>query len=125
MHATPNVDTCCRWFCKDGVEVPEARFLDIILYSREQLLKEYAAMPSAKGDGAALPDAPWGIISIKAQDEDHETPMQVGAGSALVAEALGNAPSQELTGHACMHAAHHHHAQQPGGGRGRQRRAAG
>lgn len=23
-----------------------------------------------------LPDAPWGIISIKAQDEDHETPMQ-------------------------------------------------
>jgi hypothetical protein len=25
-----------------------------------------------------LPDAPWGIISIKAQDEDHETPMQVG-----------------------------------------------
>ena len=25
-----------------------------------------------------LPDAPWGIISIKAQDEDYETPMQVG-----------------------------------------------
>lgn len=26
-----------------------------------------------------LPDAPWGIISIKAQDEDYETPMQVGS----------------------------------------------
>ena len=33
-------------------------------------------MPS-KGESDALPHAPWGIISIKAQDEDHETPMQV------------------------------------------------
>ena len=33
-------------------------------------------MPS-KGELDALPHAPWGIISIKAQDEDHETPMQV------------------------------------------------
>ena len=58
--------------------MPDAKFLDIILYSREQLSKEYEAMPS-KGEGADLPDAPWGIISVKAQDEDHETPMQVGA----------------------------------------------
>lgn len=27
-----------------------------------------------------LPDVPWGIISIKAQDEDCETPMQVRRG---------------------------------------------
>lgn len=33
-------------------------------------------MPS-KGETDNLPQAPWGIISIKAQDEDHETPMQV------------------------------------------------
>lgn len=65
-----------RWFSAADVEVPEAKFLDIILYSREQLLKEYEAMPS-KGTGTELPDAPWGIISVKAQDEDHETPMQV------------------------------------------------
>ena len=31
----------------------------------------------SKGDADDLPNAPWGIISIKAQDEDHETPMQV------------------------------------------------
>jgi Protein of unknown function (DUF3228) len=57
------------------VEVPQAKMLDIILYSREQILKEKAAMPSEdKNDN--FPDVPWGIISIKAQDEDFETPMQ-------------------------------------------------
>lgn len=65
-----------RWFPAADVEVPEAKFLDVILYSREQLVQEYEAMPG-KGDPAALPPAPWGIISIKAQDEDFETPMQV------------------------------------------------
>lgn len=65
-----------RWFPADDVEVPEAKFLDVILYSREQLVQEYEAMPG-KGDPAALPASPWGIISIKAQDEDFETPMQV------------------------------------------------
>ncbi|KAK9904840.1 hypothetical protein WJX75_003595 [Coccomyxa subellipsoidea] len=64
-----------RWFSAADVEVPEAKFLDVILYSREQLVQEYEAMPG-KGDPAALPPAPWGIISIKAQDEDFETPMQ-------------------------------------------------
>ena len=56
--------------------MPEAEYLDVILYSREQLVKEHKAMPS-KGDADALPQAPWGIISIKAQDKDFETPMQV------------------------------------------------
>ncbi|BDA49866.1 hypothetical protein COCOBI_14-4860 [Coccomyxa sp. Obi] len=64
-----------RWFPADEVSVPEAKFLDVILYSREQLVQEYEAMPG-KGDPASLPTPPWGIISIKAQDEDHETPMQ-------------------------------------------------
>lgn len=47
--------------------MPQAKFLDIIVYSREQLTKEYDAMPDAKGDPALLPRAPWGIISVKAQ----------------------------------------------------------
>ncbi len=66
----------CRWFAAEAVETPEAQYLDIILYSRDQLVKEHEAMPS-KGKADALPHAPWGIISLKAQDEDHETPMQV------------------------------------------------
>ncbi|KAG2500348.1 hypothetical protein HYH03_001922 [Edaphochlamys debaryana] len=65
-----------RWFTASEVEVPPARHLDIILYSREQLEKEYSAMPSKQGADAPLPSAPWGIISVKAQDENHETPMQ-------------------------------------------------
>jgi len=68
-----------RWFDKDDVagQVPEAKMLDVILYSREQIQKEYEAMPAGdKAHGGDVPDAPWGIISIKAQDEDHETPMQ-------------------------------------------------
>ena len=64
------------WFPADAVEAPEAKFLDVILYSREQILAERGALPCANEAGD-LPDAPWGIISIKAQDEDHETPMQV------------------------------------------------
>ncbi len=57
------------WFTEGEVEVPAARHLDIILYSREQLVKEYAAMPTKAAEGAdpeaLLPQAPWGIISIK------------------------------------------------------------
>ena len=53
--------------------MPDAKFLDVILYSREQLEKEYEAMQKP----ADLPPGDWGIISLKAQDEDHETPMQV------------------------------------------------
>ena len=33
-------------------------------------------MENAEGVGEDLPDVPWGIISIKGQMEDHETPMQ-------------------------------------------------
>lgn len=28
-------------------------------------------------DPAPVPDAPWGIVSVKAQNEAFETPMQV------------------------------------------------
>jgi len=55
-----------RWFPADKVETKKAEFLDLILYSREQLVKEHDAMPG-KGASDALPDAPWGIISVKPQ----------------------------------------------------------
>ena len=64
-----------RWFQASDVEAPEATHLDVILYSREQLELERAAVPS-KGARPPLPNAPWGIISVKAQNEDYETPMQ-------------------------------------------------
>ena len=54
-----------RWFPKEvvGTDVPTARYLDLILYSREQIRKENEAMGEDSGS-----DAPWGIVSIKAQD---------------------------------------------------------
>jgi hypothetical protein len=62
---------CCvvqhRWFPEAAVQpVPEAKYLDLILYSREQLVKEYQAMPSKSGGDIDpeqyLPNVPWGII---------------------------------------------------------------
>lgn len=63
-----------RWFPEDKVEIPEAKFLDVILYSREQLELERSAMAS-KQERPPLPNAPWGIISVKGQMEDYECPM--------------------------------------------------
>ena len=51
---------------------PKAIYLDIILYSREQILKENEAMGETPPDS----DAPWGIISVKGQLCDYELPMQ-------------------------------------------------
>lgn len=64
-----------RWFPADRVDLQKAKYLDLILYSREQLTKEYFDMPDKKFSNSQ-PDVPWGIISIKPQDEDYETPMQ-------------------------------------------------
>ena len=62
-----------RWFPAETAPEPEAAtFLDIILYSREQIRKEAAAM----GREDEPTDAPWGIISVKAQSVDYELPMQ-------------------------------------------------
>ena len=55
-----------RWFPADQVQAPPAAWLDVILYSREQLLAERAALPRS-APAADLPEAPWGIISIKAR----------------------------------------------------------
>ena len=50
---------------------PKARFLDVILYSHAQIVKENAAM----GNPPPAYENPWGIISVKAQDVDVELPM--------------------------------------------------
>ena len=63
-----------RWFPQEKMHVPDATWLDVILYSREQLELERAAVPS-KQARPPLPDAPWGIISVKGQTVDYECPM--------------------------------------------------
>lgn len=63
-----------RWFPKDAVRenIVEARFLDVILYSREQIIEENKAM-GEPDDGVR---APWGIVSVKPQSIDTEIPME-------------------------------------------------
>jgi hypothetical protein len=51
-------------------ELPVAKHLDLILYSRDQIQKENASMGESGTE-----TAPWGIVSIKAQDVDYELPM--------------------------------------------------
>ena len=52
-------------------KLPTAKYLDLILYSREQINKENAAQGRDKNEETA----PWGIVSIKAQDANEELPM--------------------------------------------------
>ncbi|KAI9026141.1 hypothetical protein DFJ74DRAFT_663319 [Hyaloraphidium curvatum] len=52
-------------------EPPEATWLDVILYSREQIVEECEAM----GMDPPSSDRPWGIISVKGQLEDKELSM--------------------------------------------------
>ena len=54
-------------------EPPPATFLDVILYSREQIRKETEAMGGTVDEAET---APWGIISVKAQGVNYELPMQ-------------------------------------------------
>jgi hypothetical protein len=62
-----------RWYnASDLPEVPVAQYLDVILYSKEQIDKENAAM----GAEPIQEDYDYGIISIKPQDADFELPMQ-------------------------------------------------
>lgn len=66
-----------RFFPQDLVAtsedaLPVAKYLDLILYSREQINKESEAQGKEPDTETT---APWGIVSIKAQDVDHELPM--------------------------------------------------
>ncbi|CDJ62432.1 hypothetical protein, conserved [Eimeria necatrix] len=65
-----------RWLPASVVrhQLHRAKYLDLILYSREQIAKENAAM--TKSEVLIDPTKPeWFIVSIKAQDEPFELPM--------------------------------------------------
>eukprot|EP00039_Didymoeca_costata_P020176 m.340326 g.340326 ORF g.340326 m.340326 type:complete len:200 (+) comp19239_c0_seq1:173-772(+) len=62
-----------RWFPKEKVPMSEATHLDVILYSREQIIKENKAMGN---EAISEETAPWGIISVKPQNVGYELPMQ-------------------------------------------------
>ena len=53
-----------RWFPAAAVTASEARYLDVILYSREQLVKEYADMPSKDGSGGQVGAAGAGLLTV-------------------------------------------------------------
>ncbi|CEM23122.1 unnamed protein product [Vitrella brassicaformis CCMP3155] len=66
-----------RWFRAGDVKglLRPAKFLDLILYSREQIAKEKAAMDKTDEVTIDEKDPLWSVISIKAQDEAFELPM--------------------------------------------------
>lgn len=79
MHAR-QLPVLTRYFPRDLVAsdsnpLPIAKYLDLILYSREQINKENAAMDKDKTAAEMEETAPWGIVSIKAQDVAYELPM--------------------------------------------------
>ena len=59
------------------VDIPDAKYLDIILYSKEQIIKEKIAMKESQEEITTLSniDFEYGIIAIKPQDVDYELPM--------------------------------------------------
>ena len=64
----------CQWMDITKVPASKAAYLDIILYSREQIIKENEStgMPDPNKDH----DYDYGIVSVKPTDVDYETPMQ-------------------------------------------------
>lgn len=56
-----------RWF--EDIEAPVAAYLDVILYSHTQLMREAEAMPEE------VPDCDWGIVSTLGTLTPHEPPM--------------------------------------------------
>ncbi len=63
-----------RFFRKDNMKPQKAKFLDVILYSRQQIDLEEKAL-EAKNENHEAEDYDWGIISIKPQEEDSEITM--------------------------------------------------
>ena len=61
-----------QYFDRAKIPPPQASHLDIILYSREQIIQENLDM----GEEPPKTDSPWGIISVKGQLCDFELPMQ-------------------------------------------------
>jgi hypothetical protein len=67
-----------QWIDQKDCPAPLATHLDVILYSREQIILENEAMGDMEGVAAAMGEdcPPWGIISVKGQLTDYELPMQ-------------------------------------------------
>jgi hypothetical protein len=63
-----------RWIPADRIaDLEDATWLDLILYSKDQIVKECRATNEA--DDTSSIDYEWGIISVKAQTVDFELPM--------------------------------------------------
>lgn len=58
---------------ENKVVIPKAKYLDLILYSREQVEKENKAMGAISKEEEK--EIPWALISVKAQDDNYELPM--------------------------------------------------
>lgn len=63
----------CRWFPADKFTPHIAKYLDVILYSKDQIQKENEAMGNT--DPNMEIDYDWGVISVKAQDIAEEIQM--------------------------------------------------
>jgi hypothetical protein len=72
-RASYELPVLIRYFPSDAVKPKVAEYLDIILYSREQIDKENAA--TGEQDPYKDLDYEWGIVSVKPQDTDSECPM--------------------------------------------------
>jgi len=64
-----------RWFPRHLIHVPDATYLDLILYSKQQILEEKRAMNEELSEEQQKEDWDWGLISIKAQLHNFEQPM--------------------------------------------------
>lgn len=62
-----------RYFPKDQVKLEKSKYLDLILYTKEQIQKENEAMGQV--DPNKDIDYDYGIVSVKFEDEKKETPM--------------------------------------------------
>ncbi len=75
-------------------KLPRAKYLDLILYSREQIRTENENMGKPAGEETA----PWGIVSIKAQMEDFELPMNPYVFRVLLGSVLNYVSDDECVG---------------------------
>jgi len=66
-RADDEMEVLVRWLDKALVEQPRAAWLDIVLYSTEQMREENAAV--------ANPEADWAVVTILGTPTPEETPM--------------------------------------------------
>eukprot|EP00331_Platyophrya_macrostoma_P002429 CAMPEP_0176417718 /NCGR_PEP_ID=MMETSP0127-20121128/7044_1 /TAXON_ID=938130 /ORGANISM="Platyophrya macrostoma, Strain WH" /LENGTH=122 /DNA_ID=CAMNT_0017797909 /DNA_START=235 /DNA_END=600 /DNA_ORIENTATION=- len=62
-----------RYFPESLVKPEVAPYLDVILYSKEQVQKENEAMGNKDPNADVAYE--WGVVSVKPQSIDRETPM--------------------------------------------------